>query len=44
MGFLLETTVAHDPLTPWFVGGTVLLMLLIALRVVHGMSKSRPHS
>jgi len=43
MGILLETAV-HNPYQPWIVGGTVLLVLLILLRVVLGVGKSRPHS
>jgi len=43
MGIILETAV-HNPYQPWIVGGTTLLVLLILLRVVLGVGKSRPHS
>ena len=42
MGILLETAV-ENPYLPWMVGGTVFATLLIALRVVFGVGKSRPH-
>lgn len=42
MGWLLEASA--DPVTPYVVGGTVLLGLLIALQFVRGLGKSRPHS
>ncbi len=44
MGVLLETAAAHDPSLPWIIGGTVFFMLMIGLRVVWGVGKSRPHS
>ena len=42
MGILLETAV-HNEYLPWIVGGTVFAALMIALRVVFGVGKSRPH-
>ena len=46
MGILLETTeaAAHNPYFPWIVGATVFAALMIGLRVVLGVGKSRPHS
>ncbi len=45
MGFLLETAhAAADPITPYLVGGAGLLVLLLALRFVTGLGKTRPHS
>lgn len=44
MGFLLETAAAHDPNQPWIVGGAIFALLMIGLRVVWGVGKSRPHS
>lgn len=44
MGVLLETAAAHDPYLPWVIGGSVFLLLMIGLRVVWGVGKSRPHS
>ncbi len=45
MGFLLETVAEHpDPLTPWLVGGSALLIMLILLQIVRGIGKSRPHA
>lgn len=44
MGVLLETAAAHDPNLPWIIGGTVFIALMIGLRVVWGVGKSRPHS
>ena len=43
MGILLETA-AHNPYLPYLVGGGVFVLLMIALRVVWGVGKSRPHS
>ncbi|MEZ5088339.1 MAG: hypothetical protein R2719_00725 [Micropruina sp.] len=43
MGVLLETAL-HDPYQPWIVGGVVFALLMIGLRVVYGVGKSRPHS
>lgn len=43
MGIVMEAA-AHHPELPWIVGGTILLGLLIALRIVWGYGKSRPHS
>ncbi len=44
MGFLLETAVHHDPYQPYIVGGAIFVLLMIGLRVVWGVGKSRPHS
>ncbi|MFT4296750.1 MAG: hypothetical protein QM582_15210 [Micropruina sp.] len=44
MGFLLETAAAHNPYQPWIIGGAVFILLLIGLRVVFGVGKSRPHA
>lgn len=44
MGFLLETAVHHDPYQPYIVGGAIFVLLMIGLRVVFGVGKSRPHS
>lgn len=44
MGVLLETAAAHDPYQPWIVGGAIFALLMIGLRVVWGVGKSRPHS
>ena len=43
MGIILETVV-HDPLQPYLVGGAIFVLLMIGLRVVFGVGKSRPHS
>ena len=43
MGILMETT-AHNPYFPYFVGGAIFIALMIGLRVVWGVGKSRPHS
>lgn len=43
MGFLLETAV-HNPYQPYIVGGAIFVVLMIGLRVVFGVGKSRPHS
>ncbi|HOQ53177.1 MAG TPA: hypothetical protein PLF56_06130 [Micropruina sp.] len=43
MGILLETA-THDAYSPYLVGAIVLAVLMIALRVVFGVGKSRPHS
>ena len=44
MGFLLEVAAEHDPFQPYIIGGAIFLMLMIGLRVVWGVGKSRPHS
>ena len=43
MGILLETA-AVNPYLPYLVGGTIFAVLMIGLRVVFGVGKSRPHS
>lgn len=40
----METAAAHDPSQPWIIGGAIFLLLMIGLRVVWGVGKSRPHS
>ena len=46
MGILLETTeaAAHNPYFPYLVGAAIFIALMIGLRVVWGVGKSRPHS
>ncbi|MFT3861171.1 hypothetical protein [Micropruina sp.] len=43
MGVLMETAAAHDANLPWIIGGTIFFLLLVCLRVVWGVGKSRPH-
>lgn len=43
MGILLEVA-APEAYSPYLVGAIVLAALMIALRVVFGLGKSRPHS
>ena len=43
MGIFLEAT-AENPYLPYMVGASVFITLMIALRVVFGVGKSRPHS
>jgi hypothetical protein len=43
MGILMETT-AHNPYFPYLVGAAIFIALMIGLRVVWGVGKSRPHS
>ncbi len=43
MGILLETA-AENPYLPYMVGAGIFIVLMIGLRVVFGVGKSRPHS